>query len=225
MLANLHVNSHNIDGVNQIQGAVGAGNYYLALGPSVDLASDTSINLISSQPVTITSAALDVNGNDIQNVNIVTGNFITIDSSDDVNIISENGPISLTSNVGPINITPGSGQIVQINGDVDVQKFFIHRVQYCVDDQDAANKKYVDDAVYSQGLSSLIIGGAGLTWDYLTRTLTLLNPLPAITLANSALTTNALGVPQWTIFSTGSSTKLSMLCYNGVGFSGSQINT
>lgn len=222
MLANLHVNSHNIDGVNQIQGA---GNYYLALGPSVDLASDTSINLISSQPVTITSAALDVNGNDIQNVNIVTGNFITIDSSDDVNIISENGPISLTSNVGPINITPGSGQIVQINGDVDVQKFFIHRVQTCVDDQDAANKKYVDDAVYSQGLSSLIIGGTGLTWDYLSRTLTLLNPLPAITLANSALTTNALGVPQWTIFSTGSSTKLSMLCYNGVGFSGSQINT
>ena len=223
MTANIHVNNHQIDECNSISNSIGPSNYYVALGPSVDIASDSSINLISSHPVTVTSSDLDMNVNNIQNCGIIYGPSCGFDSVDDVKIVSQNGPINLTSQNQQINITPGADQIVQINGDVDVQKFFIHRVKYCVDDEDAANKKYVDDRINSDGLSSLIIGGAGLTWDYLTKTLTLLNPLP-LNVSSSVLTTTNSGISQWTQFTSGTTTKYAMLCYNGIGFSGQQLS-
>jgi hypothetical protein len=221
MLADIHANGHKIDNVTQMINTIGPSNYYIALGSSIDIASDSSINLISSQPVTVTSSDLDMNVNNIQNCGIISGPYCEFNSVYDINIGSQNGPINLTSYSQQINITPGSGMIVQINGDVDVQKYFIHRVQYCVDDEDAANKKYVDE----HGLSSLIIGGAGLTWDYLTRTLTLLNPLPAISIPNSTLTTSPIGTPQWVSFSVGSASKPGILTYNGTSFSAAQLTT
>jgi len=65
-----------------------------------------------------------------------------------------------------------------------------------------------------------IILGAGLAWNYLTKTLSLTNPLPATTIPSSALTSTSLGAPQWTVFSVGSASKPSFLSYNGTTFSG-----
>lgn len=70
-----------------------------------------------------------------------------------------------------------------------------------------------------------IIFSTGLSWDFLTKTLTLLNPLPAISIPNSTLTTNALGVPQWISFSVGSASKPGILTYNGTSFSATQLTT
>ena len=70
-----------------------------------------------------------------------------------------------------------------------------------------------------------IIFSTGLSWDFLTKTLTLLNPLPAISIPNSTLTTNALGVPQWISFSVGSASKPGILTYNGISFSAAQLTT
>jgi len=64
-----------------------------------------------------------------------------------------------------------------------------------------------------------ILLSTGLAWNYLTRTLSLLNPLPSNT-SNSVLTTSNSGTSQWTQFTTGSTTKYAALCYNGIGFSG-----
>lgn len=65
-----------------------------------------------------------------------------------------------------------------------------------------------------------IILGAGLAWNYLTKTLSLTNPLPATTIPSSTLTSTSLGAPQWTVFSSGSASKPSFLSYNGTTFSG-----
>lgn len=43
-------------------------------------------------------------------------------------------------------------------------------------------------------LNSIILG-AGLAWNYLTKTLSLTNPLPATTVPSSALTSSAIGAP------------------------------
>jgi hypothetical protein len=128
MTADIHANNHKIDYVTQLINTIGPSNYSITLGPSVDLASDSSINLISSQPVTVTSSDLDMNVNNIHNCGIIYGPYCEFNSVYDINIGSQNGPVNLTSQSQQINITPGPGTIVQINGDVDVQKFFIHRV-------------------------------------------------------------------------------------------------
>ena len=70
-----------------------------------------------------------------------------------------------------------------------------------------------------------VVFASSLLWNSLTHTLSIVNPLPALSLSNAALTTNAIGIPQWTTFAVGSSTKPAALCYNGINFSGSQLNT
>lgn len=97
MMADIHANGHKVDNVTQIVNSIGPSNFYIALGPSVDIASDSSINLISSQPVTVTSSDLDMNVNNIQNCGIIYGPYCEFNSVYDVNIGSQNGPINLTS--------------------------------------------------------------------------------------------------------------------------------
>lgn len=97
MLADIHANNHKIDNVTQLINTIGPSNFYIALGPSVDIASDSSINLISSQPVTVTSSDLDMNVNNIHNCGIIYGPYCEFNSVYDINIGSQNGPVSLTS--------------------------------------------------------------------------------------------------------------------------------
>lgn len=83
MLADIHANNHSIDECNAISNTIGPSNYYIALGPSLDLASDSSINLISTLPVTITSSNLDMNGNNIVNIPELS---LTVQTSPSVSI-------------------------------------------------------------------------------------------------------------------------------------------
>lgn len=69
-----------------------------------------------------------------------------------------------------------------------------------------------------------VIFASSLLWDSLTHTLSVSNPLPT-NVSNSALTTNGSGTAQWTQFTSGSSSKPAMLCYNGTTFSGSQLTS
>ncbi len=84
MQADLHVNNHSIDECNGISNTIGPSLYYVALGPSVDIASDSSINLISSLPVTVTSSDLDMNGNRIINAPQIV-------NTSDINILPDTG--------------------------------------------------------------------------------------------------------------------------------------
>lgn len=84
MQSDLHVNNHSIDECNGISNTIGPSLYYVSLGPSVDIASDSSINLISSLPVTVTSSDLDMNGNRIINVPQIM-------NTSDINILPDTG--------------------------------------------------------------------------------------------------------------------------------------
>lgn len=100
MLADIHANGHKIDYVTQITNTSGPSTFYIALGgpsalPSMDIVSDSSINLISALPVTVTSANLDMNGNSIINVPQLT-------NTSDINILPDAG-FNVVTPTGYIN--------------------------------------------------------------------------------------------------------------------------
>lgn len=138
MLGNLNMNSHEINQVTQMNNSIGPSNFYIALGPSLDLASDSSINLISALPVSITSANLDMNGNSIVNApNISCSGDMTL-SPTVGNVILPTGQIncSTTNNFGLyasgpngvnqilFNYDDTAGEYVLINS-ADIQAIFI----------------------------------------------------------------------------------------------------
>lgn len=65
MLANLNMNEHSINNALAISNTTGPSTFSITLGPSLDLASDSTINLIASSGVVISSSNLDLNGNSV----------------------------------------------------------------------------------------------------------------------------------------------------------------
>jgi hypothetical protein len=65
MLADLNMNEHSINNALAISNTTGPSTFSITLGPSLDLASDSTINLIASSGVVINSSNLDMNGNSV----------------------------------------------------------------------------------------------------------------------------------------------------------------
>lgn len=108
MAADIHANNHSIDECNGISNSIGLSNFYIALGPSIDVASDSSINLISALPVTVTSSNLDMNGNSIINVPQLT-------NTSDINILPDAG-FNVVTATGYINCATPLNFGLQANG-------------------------------------------------------------------------------------------------------------
>jgi len=138
MLENIHANNHSIDECNAISNTIGPSNYYIALGPSVDIASDSSINLISALPVTVTSANLDMNGNSLVNAPNISCSGDMIITPTGGNAVFPTGQINCatTNNFGMyvsgpngvnqilFNYDDTTGEYITINS-ADIQAIFI----------------------------------------------------------------------------------------------------
>lgn len=73
MLADLNMNKHSINNTLAISNTTGPSTFSITLGPSLDLASDSTINLISTTGVVINSSNLDLNGNSVIGVDQLVG--------------------------------------------------------------------------------------------------------------------------------------------------------
>jgi len=163
MLADLNMNEHNINNALAISNTTGPSQFSITLGPSLDLASDSTINLIASSGVVINSSNLDLNGNSIIGVDQLVGqssltlrdvtNMTYIDM--DGTSINFNGQMNINnqpmiavdsiSGNGAITINPTNELI--INNTLMMQGFNIVKLAYPVNGDDAATKTSVDDAI------------------------------------------------------------------------------